>query len=136
MARFERELAFCSELNDQKGVATALRGCGFTAILYSDLSRTQECDDKALALSMRMDDTWGIAWALYDLGYLAPVRGALTQARNLLEEALPQLRHQSISFGKYRALHAIGHVMRTVGQWEVERQYYCAANIVPTMARL
>ena len=123
-AWFERELALYAELGDQRGIATALRGCGFTAMLRDDLAHAQLCDEQALALSRAAQDHRGVAWALFDLGYLALVRGELPAAQALLAEALPQLLEQGITFGAFRALLALGHVMRALGETDRARQFY------------
>jgi non-specific serine/threonine protein kinase len=115
-AHFAHEMALCAAIGDQKGVAAALRGCGFTGMLAGDLVQAQVCDEDALALSKKAQDHRGIAWVLYDLGYLALVRGELNVAQALLEEALPSLRQLGINFGAYRALLALGHVARASGE--------------------
>ncbi len=110
---FERELQLRIGLDDQRGIANALRGISFTLMLSNNnLDQAQQYSDQALEICRAAQDTWGIAWSLFDLGYLALVRGDLTTAQTLLEEALPKLQEPGINFGVFRALLALGHVMR------------------------
>ncbi|MBC8075702.1 MAG: AAA family ATPase [Chloroflexales bacterium] len=123
-ARFERELALRIEIGLPRGIAGALRGCSFVAMLSGDLEQAQKLGEQGLATSHSAEDHWGIAWSLYDLGYIALVRGDAATAQPLLEAALPQLRAHGISFGLYRALIALGHVMRITGETGRARGFY------------
>jgi tetratricopeptide (TPR) repeat protein len=121
---FERELRIHSTMNNQPGIACALRGCGFTALHRGDLAQAQDYAQQSLVLSRSVADRWGAAWSLHDLGYLALVRGETQQARVLLEEALSEMRRQGILFGTFRTLIALGHTMRLQDDHERARELY------------
>lgn len=121
---FERELAIHSAMNDQAGIAKALRGLGFTAMVCNDLVQAQHHTKQSLVVSQAVNDRWGVAWSLFDLGYLAMVRGEIDQARVFLEEAVSKLREGGNLFGTFRALNALGHTMRLIGDHERARGYY------------
>lgn len=52
------------------------------------------------------------------------MRGEFDQARALLEEALSELRERGNLFGTFRALLALGHTMRLIGDHERAREFY------------
>jgi predicted ATPase/DNA-binding SARP family transcriptional activator len=117
-ACFQRELEIYTQIGDQPGIARACRGLGFTAMHDGDLERAAACTTRSLAISQSVQDHPGVAWSLFDLGYLALVCGELREARARLEQALPELLQQDILFGAFRALIALGHVMRALGEPE------------------
>jgi len=123
-ACFERELTLYTEIGHPPGIATGMRGCGFTAMRRGDLVQAQRYAEQSLAVSRAAQDRRGAAWSLFDLGHLAFARGDLDRAQALLEEALPELRGQGILFGTFRALFALGHVMRGQGRMALARTYY------------
>ncbi len=123
-ARFERELALYAELGDQRGIATALRGCGFAAMMRHEFAATRQCYERALALSRTAEDSRGRAWAIFGLGNLALIDGDLTAAQTLLQEALPQLLELGITFGAFRALLALGHVARARCETQQACRFY------------
>lgn len=121
---FERELAIHTAMNHQPGIAKALRGLGYTAMLCGELAQAHHYTKQSLTVSRSVQDRWGAAWSLFDLGYLAMVRGEINQAQVFLEEAVPQLREQGILFGAFRALIALGHTMRLLDDHERARGFY------------
>jgi non-specific serine/threonine protein kinase len=122
--RFERELALRIEIGDVLGIAGALRGCSYIALLSGNLEQAQHLSQQALAKSHSIHDQWGIAWSLYDLGHIALVRGDRSVATELLEAAIPLLRTHGINFGLYRALIALGHALRMAGKYSAARSAY------------
>ena len=121
---FEREMEIYTAANHQPGIATALRGLGFVAVVRGELAQAQHYTGRSLTVSRAVADRWGAAWSLFDLGYLALVRGEADQARVLLEEALSELRAQGNLYGTLRALIALGNTMRRLGDHEQAREYY------------
>jgi predicted ATPase/DNA-binding SARP family transcriptional activator len=115
-ACFQRELEIYTQIGHQPGIATACRGLGFTAMHDGDLERAAALTARSLVISQSVQDQAGVAWSLFDLGYLALVRGDLCEARARLEQALPELLQQDIQFGAFRAMIALGHVMRALGE--------------------
>ncbi|MDZ4717391.1 MAG: hypothetical protein SH847_02900, partial [Roseiflexaceae bacterium] len=123
-SHFECELALRIEIGEPRGIAGALRGCSFVAMVTGHLERAQQLSEHAMATSRSVDDQWGIAWSFYDRGFIALVRNDMATAQALLEQAIPQLRIHGINFGLFRALIALGHVLRLTGQNSQARSSY------------
>jgi predicted ATPase/transcriptional regulator with XRE-family HTH domain len=124
LAWFERELTIYTALNDHRGIASALRGCAFAAMLAGDLTQAGHRYDQSLVICRANKDHWGEAWSLYELGYLALVRGDTNQAAELLAEGLSQLRARQMVLGEFRALVGLGHTMRLMADPERARGFY------------
>lgn len=124
---FEREHMIQTMLDNQPGIATSLRGCGFVSMHRADLVQAQLYTEQSLQVSRAAYDRWGAAWSLYDLGYLTMVRGEYIAAQELLTEALSELRDQGIAFGTFRAFIALGHTMRFTGNTAAAIEYYYAS---------
>ena len=121
---FARELAIWEALGDPRGVAAALRGGAFTAMLRGNLAEAQQFVERAQRIVEAAGDRWGRAWGLHDLGYLALVRGEVDEAQRLLEAALIELDREGIGWGAFRTLLALGHVARGSGATERARHAY------------
>jgi tetratricopeptide (TPR) repeat protein len=124
---FERELALRIKIGEPLGIAGALGGCSFVAMLTGNLDQAQQLSEQALVLRRSVDDQKGIAWSLYDLGFIALVRSDMSMAQTLLEQAIPQLRIHGINFGLFRALIALGHALQRAGQNNQARSSYYEA---------
>jgi predicted ATPase/DNA-binding SARP family transcriptional activator len=112
LSYFEQGLALYMRLEDQRGIAWSLRGCGFVEMIRGNYSQARPHLEQSLAICQSAQDEWGLDWTTYDLGYLELAKGSLNEAHPLLENALDRFRQHSIRFGVYRALIALGDVER------------------------
>ncbi len=127
---FLRELDIHTHGGYQPGIARAYCGLGFTAMQRGDLEQADVLTNRALISARAIPDHAIAAWALFDLGYLALVCGDLPDARAKLEQALSELLQQDILFGAFRAMIALGHVIRKLGEpWRAMSLYTTALQI-------
>jgi predicted ATPase len=133
--RFKEGLDLYSRLDDQRGMAWSLRGCGFVAMIQGEAARARPYVEQSLAICLEVQDEWGHAWSISDLGEIALTAGNAAQAQSSLEEALARFRQLGVLFGVFRGLICLGHALRRQEQWELARARYLEALALQQQVR-
>jgi tetratricopeptide (TPR) repeat protein len=118
-------LAFYRQLQDRRGIASALRGLGFVHYFQQDSEGARPLLEEALALFRALDDVEGIAATLDNLGYISSdpqEEERLYQESLALRRRSGNLRGIGISLGAlaYRAIFRSD--LATAWRYTVERR--------------
>jgi predicted ATPase/DNA-binding CsgD family transcriptional regulator len=116
-SRFDEGLVLYRQLDDDRGVAWALRGRGFVLRVSGDWAASQPDDERSLIICRATGDLRGEAWSVHDLGEIAFAKGDLDRAEWLFEEGLKRFEELGVAFGAYRALYMLGAVHRRRSDW-------------------
>ncbi|MAG37585.1 MAG: hypothetical protein CL878_15225 [Dehalococcoidia bacterium] len=118
---YEEGLAIYQELDDQPGIADALRGLGMAAADAGDTDRARALLEQSLALSRQTDDVYGLVYALACLAYFNQAMGNAPTAQALWEEALPLWRRLGNRVGLAVQLRFLGELALARGESESAR---------------
>jgi tetratricopeptide (TPR) repeat protein len=106
----EESLALCQELDDELGLAWALRSLAVAVADQDDVERAYALFAESLALFRRHGHVRGTAWALAGWGSVATRQADFERARTLLAEGLTLFRELRDRQGMALALCFLGYV--------------------------
>src|SRR5690606_10794571 len=113
-------LALYRELDDARGVASALRGLGFVCYLQNDDAGARTLLEEALALFRALDDPEGIAVTLDNLAY---IRRDLMEGQRLFAESLALRRRTGNLRGMAMSLAGLAGIANAQNDHAAARRY-------------
>lgn len=117
-ARLEEGLSLWRELEDKRGVASALQVLGSVAREQGRYARAQALHEESLSLWRELEDEWGIARSLNYLGFASWLREDHERATSLCTEALGLYRDLGDAEGIAWSLISLGTVAQYQGELE------------------
>ncbi len=106
----EQSLALCQQLEDQVGIAWALRGLAVAVADQNDITGAEALFAESLALFRALGYVTGTAWALAGWGSVATRQDDLDRASSLLSEGLVLFRELNDRQGMALTLSFLGYI--------------------------
>jgi tetratricopeptide (TPR) repeat protein len=117
-SRAEQALSLWRDVQDTRGIATALRTRGKVSLQLGEHADAERFLQDSLTLHRALGDAWGSAMCLNNLGNLARCQRDFVRAAELYGEALALRRAISDTFGIAVALSNLGIVAHQQGDTE------------------
>ena len=126
--RFAESIPALRELEDEEGLAFALRGLAWLQLERGELAEARAALEEAVELFAKLGHT--ITTRLVDLGVIALREGDHEEARRLFERAVLVAREEEDALGASSALQSLGDLALATGQLDqAERRFRDALRI-------